>query len=191
MRDLPGQEPLSQEPETRRSRQKRLIIFSLLLVGGGFFLATGCVGYHVGNQFLFRSDIRSVHVPVFESDSYRRFLGQQLTEAVIKEISNSTPLVIAEPQLAHSFLRGRILSDSKQVLGENRFAEPRALNYVWRIEVTWTDRAGVPLMPRQVLRVDREAVFIPEGGQSLSSAQLKLIERLARDIVGQMEVPVL
>jgi len=154
-------------------------------------LFSGCIGYHVGNQFLFRSDIRSVHVPIFESDSYRRFLGQQLTEAVIKEITNSTPLVIAEPQLAHSFLRGKILSDSKQVLGENRFAEPIALNYVWRIEVTWTDRAGVPLMPRQVLRVDREAVFIPEGGQSLSSAQIKLIERLARDIVGQMEVPVL
>lgn len=182
---------MTDHPRRKPSRVMHPIGLSWLLICSSFCLGPGCVGYHVGNQFLFRSDIRSVHVPVFESDSYRRFLGQQLTEAVIKEISGSTPLVITEPRLAHSFLRGRILSDSKQVVGENRFAEPRALNYVWRIEVTWTDRAGVPLMPRQVLRVDREAVFIPEGGQSLSSAQLKLIERLARDIVGQMEIPVL
>lgn len=160
----------------------------ILLIG---CCLVGCVGYHVGNQYLFRSDIRSVHVPIFESDSYRRFLGQQLTEAVIKEIEGSTPLVIAEPQLAHSFLRGRILNEGKQVVGQTRTAEARSLNYVWRVEVTWTDRAGVPLMERQVLRIDREAVFNPEGGQSLSSAQMKIIERLARDIVGQMETPVL
>jgi hypothetical protein len=164
---------------------------------GGIVLAifcltlTGCAGYHVGNQYLFRSDIRTVHVAVFESDSYRRFLGQRLTEAVVKQIELSTPLTITEPQLAHSFLRGRIVRDSKTVVGENIHDEPRSLNVGWRVEVTWVDRAGVPLMQRQVLRVDRDATFIPEAGQSLSTAQQEVIERLARDIVGQMETPAL
>ena len=39
-----------------------------LLVAG-----SGCAGYHMGNQFLYRNDIRSVHVAIFETDSYRRF----------------------------------------------------------------------------------------------------------------------
>lgn len=147
----------------------------------------GCRGYHVGNQFLYRNDIRSVHVRIFESDSYRRFIGQRLSEAVVKQVELQTPLTITEPALADSFVQGRILRDSKQVLAENRFDEPRTLDYGWRLEVTWVDRAGVPLMQRQILRIDNDVSFIPEGGQSLSTAELEMVERLARQIVGQME----
>jgi hypothetical protein len=151
--------------------------------------AAGCHGYHLGNQYLFRSDIRTVHVAVFESDSYRRFLGQRMTEAVIKQIANTTPLTITEPALANSFLTGRIIRDRKLVVGENITDEPRSLDVDWRLEVQWTDRAGVPLMPRQTLKLDRGITFIPEGGQSITTAQQQLIEFLARDIVGQMETP--
>ena len=152
-------------------------------------LVSGCAGYHLGNQFLFRSDIRTVHVAVFESDSYRRFLGQRMTEAVIKQIANTTPLTITEPALANSFVTGRIIRDRKTVVGENLTDEPRSLDVAWRLEVQWTDRAGVPLMQRRSLRLDRSVTFIPEGGQSITTAQQRLIEHLARDIVGQMETP--
>ncbi len=152
-------------------------------------VASGCSSYHLGNQFLFRSDIRTVHVAVFESGSYRRFLGQRMTEAVIKQIANNTPLTITEPALANSFLTGRIVRDRKSVVGENFTDEPRSLEIDWRLEVEWTDRTGAPLMPRRSLRIDRGVTFIPEGGQSLTTAQQQLIERLARDIVGQMELP--
>ena len=128
---------------------------------------------------------------MFESDSYRRFLGQRLTEAVVKEIGLKTPLTITEPAIADSFVRGRILSDRKIVAGENVNDEPRTLDLRWRVEVTWVDRAGVPLMQRQTVYINQDATFIPEGGQSLSTAQQQIIERIARDIVGQMEVPIL
>lgn len=157
---------------------------SLLFLSLSF---SGCATYHVGNQFLYRNDIRTVHVEVFESNSYRRFLGQRLTEAVIKEIELSTPLVITEPQLAHSFLRGRIVSDIKNLKGETINDDVRVLDNALSVEVTWTDRAGVPLMQRQVLRIFREGVLIPEGGQSLSTTQQSLFEQFARDIVNQME----
>jgi hypothetical protein len=151
------------------------------------WLVSGCATYHIGNQYLFRNDIRTVHVAIFESDSFRRFLGQRLTEAVIKEIELSTPLVITEPQLANSFLRGKILNDIKNPRGETINDDLRVLDTVWQIEVTWTDRAGVPLMQRQVVTINREAVLIPEGGQSLSTSQQNLIDQFARDIVNQME----
>ena len=153
------------------------------------FTNFGCARYHIGNQYLFRSDIRTVSVPIFESDSFRRFLGQRLTEAVVKNIELNTPLTIADPAIADSFIRGRIISESKTVAGENRNDEPRTLQVGWQIEVDWVDRAGVPLMQRQKVRINRDAWFIPEGGQSLSTAQQELIELLARDIVGQMEMP--
>ena len=112
----------------------------------------GCAGYHLGNQYLYRSDIRTVHVAMFESDSYRRFLGQRTTEAVIKEVELTTPLTITNPQIADSFIRGRIIRDTKSVVGENRFDDPRSLRVGWVVEVDWVDRAGTPLMQRQTVR---------------------------------------
>lgn len=152
-------------------------------------LNLGCAGYHLGNQFLYRADIRTVNVVISESDSDRRFLGQQLTEAVIKEIEGSTPLTITEPQLTDSYIRLRILRDTKRVIGENRNDEPRSLSVGWVAEVDWVDRIGTPLMQRQTIRISEDAAFIPEGGQSISTAQQKIIQRSAREIVSQMQTP--
>jgi hypothetical protein len=165
----------------------RTALCSLLSLGL-LFCGMGCAGYHMGNQFLYRNDIRSVHVAIFETDSYRRFLGQRLTEAVVKQIESQTPLTISDPRLADSFVRGRVLRDTKRVLSETRDDDPRALQYGWQLEVTWVDRAGVPLMQRQLLRIDEDVDFIPEGGQSLATAELEMVERMARQIVGQMEL---
>ncbi len=149
----------------------------------------GCAGYHLGNQYLYRSDIRTVHVAMFESDSYRRFLGQRTTEAVIKEVELSTPLTITNPQIADSFIRGRIIQERKRVVGENRLDEARSLGVTWVVEIDWVDRAGTPLMQRQTIQINEDAVFIPEGGQSLTTAQQKIIERVARQTVSQMQNP--
>ncbi len=169
------------------SRGAWLILTLSIVVVSNF----GCARYHLGNQFLYRSDIRTVAVPTFESDSFRRFLGQRLTESVVKDIGRYTPLTIADPAIADSFLRGRIIEERKSVAGENVNDEPRTLNVGWRVEVDWVDRAGVPLMQRQSLRIFREAWFIPEGGQSISTSQQEIINRIARDIVSQMEMPCL
>ena len=149
----------------------------------------GCAGYHLGNQFLYRGDIRTVHVAMFESDSFRRLLGQRMTEAVIKEVEQKTPLTLTDPQIADSFIRGRIIRDTKSVVGENRFDEPRSLSVGWVVEVDWVDRAECPLMQRQTIRISEDAVFIPEGGQSLSTAQQQVIERVAKQIVSQLQSP--
>ena len=126
---------------------------------------------------------------MFESGSNRRFLGQRLTEAVVKQVESSTPLTITDPAVANSFLRGRVVRDSKAVVTENRFDEGRAIRTEFRVEIDWVDRAGVPLMPRRSVIIDHSAVFIPEGGQSIATAQQEVIDRIAREIVGQMEMP--
>lgn len=151
--------------------------------------STGCRGYHLGNQYLYRSDIRSVHVAMFESNSDRRFLGQRLTEAVTKQIISSTPLTITEPSFADSIIKGRLIRESKLVTGESITDEARSLDVANRVEVEWVDRAGTPLMQRQTVQLDFDAELIPEGGQSLATTQQEIIDRIAREVVGQMEMP--
>lgn len=177
--------PMLMGRRSRRALSPQLAAVLVLLVCA----MTGCRSYHVGNQFLFRSDIRTVHVSIAGSESYRRFLGQRLTEAVIKEVELNTPLTITDPQLADSFIRMNIISDRKRVAGENINDEPRTLQVNWIAEVDWVDRAGVPLMQRQILRIARDAEFVPEGGQSLATAQQKIVEQIARDLVSQMQTP--
>lgn len=166
----------------------RIVGIALLLTALPFAFS-GCAGYQGGSTAFFRSDIRSVHVAIFESDSYRRFLGQRITEAVIKQVELGTPYLISDPQFADSFVRGRLIRETKRSVGDNRFDEPRDIQVAWRVEVTWTDRSGTPLMQKQLIRIDNDENFIPEAGQSLTTAQQRLIEKLAREIVGQMEMP--
>lgn len=138
---------------------------------------------------LFRPDIRTVHIPVFESSSYRRFLGQQLTESVIKQVELDTPLIIANAGFADSVLRGRLVQDRKRARTIDRFGEPRVLQAEWSVEVDWVDRSGNSLMQRQRLRINSAEEFIPEGGQSLTTAQQEVVKKIAQQIVGQMETP--
>jgi len=162
-----------------------------LLVSAFVVSATsvGCSGYHLGNQYLYRSDIRSVHVAMFESDSHRKFLGQRLTEAITKQVIDATPLTVTEPALANSTITGRLIRESKTVTGETITDEARSLDVANRVEFTWVDRAGTPLMPRQTVRLDFDAELIPEGGQSRATTQQEIIDRIAREVVGQMEMP--
>lgn len=159
-------------------------------------LLAGCAGYQVGNWSLYPSHIETVYVPIFESNSFRRNLGERLTEAVIKEIEQRTPYkVVGEPE-ADSLLTGQILTDTKRVLVENRLDEPRKLEFSMFVQVRWVDRRGqmlrqcppIPLSP-EVIGVTGQAELIPEFGQSVATSSQQAIERAARQIVSLMETP--
>lgn len=150
---------------------------------------TGCRAYQFGSPTLYCSDIQSIHVDMFGNDTYRKFLGQRLTEAVAKEVELNTPMRLADRAVAQSVLQGRLLRERKRVLTETVNDDPRDIEIDYLVEVTWTDRNGRSLMPRQYLQIDRSVDFIPEGGQSLTTAEQELINRIARQVVQQMEVP--
>lgn len=186
-----NQSTLQHEPHRRRPVLFSTAVawFGCVAMLCGATQSIGCAKYHLGNQYLYRSDIRTVHVMMFETDSNRRYLGQRLTEAVIKNVELNTPLTITDPQIADSFIRGRLTSVKKRVAGENINDEPRTLQIAWVVEVDWVDRAGVPLMQLQSVEFKRDAEFIPEGGQSMATAQQRVIEQVARDVISQMQMP--
>lgn len=154
----------------------------------------GCAGYQVGTRSLYRPEIRTVEVPVFLSDSFRPNLGERLTEAVIKEIEKTTTYkVVSAP--ADSILIGRVILDRKQVIAETVNDDPRLIDTEIGVVVTWTDRRGdiimqstIPLDP-VLMEFTQGSFYIPEAGQSVATAQQRSIEKLARQIVGRMDVP--
>ncbi len=156
----------------------------------------GCVGYQVGAGSLYAPDVTTVYVPMIESDSYRRDLGERLTEAVIKEIELKTPYKVVSTPSADSILSARLISDTRRTLTENKFDDPRLFEVELRAEVTWLNRRRLPIVPTQALAVPpglvvigQTANLIPEVGQSVATSQQQAIERLAQQIVSTMEAP--
>lgn len=155
----------------------------------------GCASYQIGTRNLYRQNVRTIHVPIIKSDSFRPELGVLLTEAVQKEIERRTSYKLTNAETADSTMTCRLTADSKRVVSEANTDEPRLLQTVITIEISWVDRRGMPLIETRFLppgettfyfseRVD----FVPEAGQSISTANQRAIERLADHIVDQMEI---
>ena len=157
---------------------------------------SGCAGYHVGNQSLYPCDIRTVYVPVFESDSFRRYLGERLTEAVCKEIELKTPYKVTGDSMADSLLSGRIIRENKHLLVLNKYHDPRDEEINLQVQVRWLDRQsnimreGAPIpVPAELATISESASMVAEVGQSITTAQQQAIHQLAVQIVAMMEMP--
>ncbi len=183
-------------PQCTLGRLSRRLLWCALLWCGLLPAFTGCAGYQVGQKSLYRCDIKTVHVPIAQSDSYRRHLGEQLTEAIVKEIERNSPYKVVDADSADSILNVRIVSETKRVLAENRLDDVRDIETDFFIQMSWVDRRGdliatgprIPFSPTLV-NISQTANFVPEAGQSLATAQLEAINRLAAQIRGQMEAP--
>jgi hypothetical protein len=148
----------------------------------------------VGNAY--GPEVRTIEVPIFQNDSFRRNIEFQLTEAVQREIQTRTPYRLAKGPGADTRLTGRIVDIRKDVLGETQFDDPRELQLSLFVHVTWEDlRTGqllasqeVPIQPQAIPLVG-QAEFAPEVGQSLATATQDATERLARQIVNMLETP--
>lgn len=175
----------------RPSAANLLVAFALL----GVFVP-GCAAYRVGSETLYAPDVATVYVPMIESDSFRRDLGERLTEAVIKEIELKTPYKVVGTPDADSILQARLMGERKLLEFENQNDDPRALEYNLTAQVTWLNRRRQPLapvnsipLPADFIPITQTATMLPEPGQSDASAQQQAIQRLAEQIVATMEEP--
>ena len=159
-------------------------------------LSTGCIGYHAGTESLYAADVATVYVPMIECDSYRRDLGERLTEAVCKEIELKTPYKVVSSPDADSILTAHLMTDTRRRVIQNGFSDPRVSETELRAEVNWINRRRQSIAPMQMIPVPGELLaitqtsnLIPEAGQSVPTAQQEAIQRLAQQIVGTMEAP--
>jgi hypothetical protein len=157
---------------------------------------SGCAGYRVGTRSLYHPEIRTIYVPVFQSDSYRRNLGERLTEAVAKRIEMNTSYKVVHDPMADSQLIGRLEVDRKRVATLRKTGEPRDTEVKITARIDWTDRRGNLLrqgysvvVPGVVANVSATSDVIPEAGSSIASTHQQTIDRLADEIVSQLEIP--
>lgn len=167
-----------------------LIPLAVLL---NFAAVSGC-GYMLGTPTV--RGVRTVHVAVFKSESFRRNLDYLLTEAVQKEVRTRGAYRLDEAATADTILRGRIVDIRKTPLSENRFDDPRELQLMVGAEVTWIDRRSGQILQQHTFPLGSELTpqassvsFAPEVGHSLATAQQEAAQRLAARIVDLMEAP--
>lgn len=153
----------------------------------------GCSAYRVGNASLYAPDVQTVYVPMIQSDSYRRDLGERLTEAVINEIQSKTPYQVVASPAADAVLTITLHDDIRRVVAEDPFDAVRASENQLTAEVVYINhrRSGFAAAP-QFIEIPPEflsqtSIMVPAVGQTVSSSQQLAIERMAQQIVGSME----
>ncbi len=198
---LPGSPGPCGRPASHRCRQstraKQSLIAAALLALCAAPAFTGCAAYHVGARSLYAAEIRTVYVPMIESNSYRRNLGEWLHEALCKRIEQVSHFKVVHTDDADSILKVKLITDTKRILMENPNDEPRQVQASWQISAEWIDNAtgkelGQPVnvpLPPALNPIDQSSYLFPELGQSYISAELQIVQRLADQIVSMMEQP--
>ena len=162
-------------------------------------IPVGCAGYRFGNNTLYAPNVRTVYVPMVQSESFRTTpgvdLGERLTEAICKEIEKRTPFKVVGDPAADSVLTARIVADTKRMVVESPTDQSRMVEMNFQVLVTWADRGGAVLasggvpMPAASVDVGQSAALVPEFGRSVASTQQEMIIKMAQQIVGLMEEP--
>lgn len=168
-----------------RPRHSIAALLSLCLAGCGYMLGSPQVG-----------NVRTVHVPIFESASFRRNMDYLLTEAVQREIRTRTAYRLADEQTADTILNGRIVEIRKSPLSETRYDDARELQLLLGVEITWLDRRTGAILQQHTFPLGdarthaaSQASFAPEVGHSMATVQQDAAQRLAEQIVDLMEAP--
>ena len=156
-------------------------------------LLPACAPYRFGAATLFPPGIRTVYLPMPRNDTFRHDLGPILAESLTREIETRTPCKVTGNPTADTALTVRIVDEIKDVTVEAPTDDPRALDLNVTVQASWVDRAGNALLQTRgstappIVTIADDQRFVPEGGQSVGSAQIRLMDRLARKIVDQME----
>jgi Lipopolysaccharide-assembly len=150
---------------------------------GGFF------GWHFYAPFD-TSEVKTVAV-FFKTNSFRRDIEKQLTEAVQKEITMRTPFKL-EPDhtKADSLLTGTITYANKGLVVEAPTNFARELNMTINVAVKWTRNPPTEIEDKQLPTMVVETInFVPEVGDTTLGATNHVVQALAKQIVDMMEQP--
>jgi hypothetical protein len=162
----------------------RLAVLALALCFG----LTGC-GYSVRSPF--DKSIRTVYVPIFKSQSFRRDMNLQLTELVIKEIERrSLYKVVGSPDGADTILEGTVNYAEKNIVVESPNNLPRQLSSTVQASVNWTHNPPTDQERKRGPTLLAETItFVPEVGESTMTAFYRTNQAIAKQIVDMMEEP--
>lgn len=173
--------------DQRRSHGRRRF-FRSCAAGAVVVLLGGC-GYSIRAPF--SDEVKTVFVPVAISNTYQHELNLQLTELVQQQIKHRTPYkVVGRFEDADTILDMKIAYAAKNLVVENPTNLPLELNGTITIMAKWTHNPPTEVERRRAPTMIMDTVnFIPQIGESTSTAYYMLNQRLAQQIVDMMEQP--
>jgi len=167
-----------------------------LLCGIILFGCIGCSGYQIGTNTLYNARIRTVYVPIFQSDSLRPEMGERLTEAVCKKIEQRTPYKVVHRDTADSVLTGRLSRELQNVSLVDDYAGTRQKKVELTVFVQWKDSRGNSLRTMNPIAWNEAPIdittssnLVPEMGHSYATASQESIDKMADQIVAMMQMP--
>jgi hypothetical protein len=163
------------------------------------FACSGCgyqqnnsvdVGPKVGSykwSSLYREDISTVSVPIFQNKDFRRGIEFQLTNSLVKQMEATTPYRVAPRERADTILEGEIISTDLNTLSRDvRTAIPQEQLYTVTINFRWTDlRTGKILLERR--NFQQTSNFYGTVGEGEFVGSQGAMEKLALEIVHEMQ----
>ncbi len=149
----------------------------------------GFFGWHIHAPFD-TSEVKTVAV-FFRTQSFRRDIEKQLTEAVQKEITMRTPFkVVGNHESADSLLSGVISYADKNLVVEAPTNFARELNATITVAVNWTHNPPTEIEAARIPTVVSETInFVPEVGDTSVGAFNHVVQSIAKQIVDMMEQP--
>ena len=169
-----------------RSFQK--YIFALLLIAG-------CGYTHVGDEpsdgyqwrSLYREDVKTVAVPIFQNRDYTRGVEFALTKSVINELEAHSPYKVVPRERADTILEGEITSIKRQTVSRDSTTDvPQEQLFIVVVDFTWKDmRSGRILVSRQ--NFEQDATYYPTLGEDQFVGNQLAIDRLALAIVQELQ----
>lgn len=149
-----------------------------------FTIFIGSCGY--SSKSLLRSNVRSIYIPIFDNNTFRRGYEFDLTKAVRDQILLRTRLNIVDKDEADSILIGKITDVDENVLIEDREDNIVESRIMVAIEIRWVDkRTGRTIIERKNIR--RPAEFIVRRNETLTSSGNEAFVKIAQGIVDAME----
>ena len=161
---------------------------ALLLAGLGCQDVDPAQGYT--SRQLYRTDVRTVYVEMFQSQDFRRGVEFEVTRALCEQLELHTPYRLAgDRRSADTVLYGTVNRVGESVVASQRELDrPLAKEVVLNVTFSWKDlRSGEYLLQDRRVRVSGDYAALLGAGRE--SAALEAANELAVRIVEAMEAP--
>jgi hypothetical protein len=158
-------------------------------------LLSGCGYTHVGDEpsngyqwhSLYREDVKTVAVPIFQNKAYTRGVEFSLTKAVVNQLEAHSPYKVVPRERADTILEGEITAVSRETVSKDSVtAVPQEQLFVVSVDFIWKDlRNGRILVERR--NFEQTATYYPTLGEDRFVGNQQAVEKLALAIVQELQ----
>jgi hypothetical protein len=161
----------------------------------GLLLICGCGYTRVGDEpsggyqwrSLYREDVKTVAIPIFQNRDYTRGVEFTLTKAVVNQLEAHSPYKVVPRERADTILEGEITSVKQQTVSKDSVTDiPQEQLFIMTVDFVWKDlRTGRILVERR--NFEQDTTFYPTLGEDEFVGNQQAIDRMALGIVQELQ----